>query len=115
MERVLDAITQATVEATEAERAVVFPLQQAARAHGQRRRRAHSTMTSPARRRRDERKIPAAVADTDGRVMLGRRCSLAATPGARGRDAVEATTLDLLAIFSSQAAVALKIPGSWSA
>ena len=73
MERVLDAIAQATVDATEAERAVVFlledgrlvPMASAGAAPG--------SIDGLARTAEAviERKIPAAVADADGRVMLG--------------------------------------------
>jgi len=114
MERVLDAIAQATVEATEAERAVVFlleegrlvPMASAGAAPG-----SIDDLASTAEAV-IEQKIPAVVADADGRVMLG--APLFVGGGAAGALVVEtrveptADDLDLLAIFSSQAAVALK-------
>jgi len=115
MERVLDAIAQATVEATEAERAVVFlledgrlvPMASAGAAPG--------PIDDLARTAADviDRKIPAAaVADADGRVTLG--APLFVGSAAAGALVVEtrveptADDLDVLALFSSQAAVALK-------
>jgi len=114
MDRIFDAIAQATVEATEAERAVVFLLEDG--------RLVPMASAGVASRSIDdlagtaetviERKIPAAVTDTDGRVMLG--APLFVGGGAAGALVVEARVeptaddLDLLAIFSSQAAVALK-------
>ena len=114
MERVLDAIAQATVEATEAERAVVFlledgrlvPMASAGAAPG--------SIDDLARTAESviEQKIPAAVTDADGRVTLG--APLFVGGGAAGALVVETRVeptpddLDLLAIFSSQAAVALK-------
>jgi signal transduction histidine kinase len=114
MERVLDTIAQATVEATEAERAVVFlleegrlvPLASAGAAPGSIDDLARTAETVM------EQKIPASVTDADGRVMLG--SPLFVGGGAAGALVVEtrveptADDLDLLAIFSSQAAVALK-------
>jgi len=114
MERVLDAIAQATVEATEAERAVVFlledgrlvPMASAGAAPG--------SIDDLARTAQAviERKIPTAATDPDGRVMLG--APLFVGGGAAGALVVEtrveptADDLEVLAIFSSQAAVALK-------
>jgi signal transduction histidine kinase len=114
MERVLAAIAQATVEATEAERAVVFlledgrlvPMASAGAAPG--------SIDDLARTAQAvlERKIPTAVTDPDGRVTLG--APLLVGGGAAGALVVEtrveptADDLDVLAIFSSQAAVALK-------
>jgi signal transduction histidine kinase len=115
MERVLDAIAQATVEATEAERAVVFlledgrlvPMASAGAAPG--------SMDDLARAAAEamDRKIPvAAVPDADGRVMLGAPLFVGgSTAGALVAETrVEPTEddLDVLALFSSQAAVALK-------
>jgi two-component system, OmpR family, phosphate regulon sensor histidine kinase PhoR len=114
MEQVLDAIAQATVEATEAERAVVFlleggrlvPMASAGAKPGSIDRlatRAEAVI---------ERKIPVAVADIDGLVTLGSPLFIGG--GAAGALVVEtrvepsADDLDLLALFSSQAAVALK-------
>lgn len=114
MERVLDAIAQATVEATEAERAVVFllddgrlvPMASAGAAPG--------SIDAIARTAQAvlERKIPVVMTDPDGRVMLGG--PLFVGGGTAGALVVEtrveptADDLDLLALFSSQAAVALK-------
>ena len=114
MERVLDAIAQATVEATGADRAVVFlledghlvPMASAGAAPG-----SIDDLASTAEAV-IEGKNPAAVADAGGRVMLG--APLFVGGGAAGALVVEmrveptADALDLLAIFSSQAAVALK-------
>lgn len=114
MERVLDAIAQATVEATEGDRAVVFlledgrlvPMASAGAAPG-----SIDDLASAAEAV-IERKNPAAVADADGRVMLG--APLFVGGAAAGALVVEmlveptADDLDLLAIFSLQAAVALK-------
>jgi len=115
MERVLDAIAQATVEATEAERAMVFlledgrlvPMASAGAAPG--------PIDDLARTAAEvmDRKIPSAtVPDADGRVMLG--APLFVGGGAAGALVVEtrveptADDLDVLALFSSQATVALK-------
>jgi signal transduction histidine kinase len=114
MERVLDTVVHVTVEATEAERAVVFlleegrlvPMASAGAAPGPIDDLARTAMTVI------ERKIPAAVTDADGRVRLG--APLFVGGGATGALVVEALVeptpddLDLLALFSSQAAVALK-------
>jgi signal transduction histidine kinase len=114
MERVLDAIARATVEATEAERAVVFlleggrlvPMASAGAAPGSIDHLAATAETVI------DRKIPATVAEVDGRVTLG--SPLFVGGGAAGALVVEtrvepsADDLDLLALFSSQAAVALR-------
>jgi signal transduction histidine kinase len=114
MERVLDAIAQATVEATEAERAVVFLLEEGRLVPMASAGAAPGSIDELARTAEAviERKIPAALADADGRVMLG--APLFVGGGVAGALVVEtrveptADDLDLLAIFSSQAAVALK-------
>jgi signal transduction histidine kinase len=114
MERVLDAIAQATVEATEAQRAVVFlledsrlvPMASAGTAPGSI---DHLTRTAQAVL---QGKAPTVITDPDGRVMVGG--PLFVGGGAAGALVVEtrvepsADDLDLLALFSSQAAVALK-------
>jgi signal transduction histidine kinase len=114
MERVLDTVAHATVEATEAERAVVFlleegrlvPMASAGAAPGPIDDLARTAMTVI------EQKIPAAVTDAEGRVRLG--APLFVGGGAAGALVVETSVaptpddLDLLALFSSQAAVALK-------
>ena len=115
MERVLDAVAQATVEATEAERAVVFlledgrllPMASAGAAPGP-----IDDLAVTAAKVIDQKIPAAAVADADGRVMLG--APLFIGGAAAGALVVEtrveptADDLDLLALFSSQAAVALK-------
>jgi signal transduction histidine kinase len=114
MERVLDTVAHATVEATEAERAVVFlleegrlvPMGSAGSAVG-----LIDDLASTARTV-ISRKAPTAVTDPDGRVRLG--APLFVGGGAAGALVVETPVeptpddLDLLALFSSQAAVALK-------
>ena len=114
MERVLEAIAQATVEATEAERAVVFlreggrllPMSSAGAAPGSTDHLATTAMAVI------ERRIPTTVAEVDGRVTLG--SPLFVGGGVAGAIVVETRVqpteddLDLLALFSSQAAVALK-------
>ena len=114
MERVLDTVAHATVEATEAERAVVFlleegrlvPMASAGAAPGPLDELAATAMTVI------EGKIPSAVTDAGGRVRLG--APLFVGGGAAGALVVETMVqptpddLDLLALFSSQAAVALK-------
>ena len=114
MERVLDAIAQATVEATEAERAVVFLLEEGRLVPMASAGAAPGSIDDLARTAETvmERKIPVSVTDAGGRVMLG--APLFVGGGAAGALVVEtrveptADDLDLLAIFSSQAAVALK-------
>jgi signal transduction histidine kinase len=115
MERVLDAVAQATVEATEAERAVVFlledghlvPMASAGAAPG-----AIDDLALTAAEVINQKMPAAAVADADGRVILG--APLFVGGGAAGALVVEtrvvptADDLDVLALFSSQAAVALK-------
>ena len=114
MERVLDTVAHATVEATEAERAVVFlleegrlvPMASAGAAPGPLDELAATAMTVI------EGKVPSAVTDAGGRVRLG--APLFVGGGAAGALVVETMVqptpddLDLLALFSSQAAVALK-------
>ncbi|HEX9127256.1 MAG TPA: response regulator, partial [Methylomirabilota bacterium] len=114
MERVLDAVAQATVEATEAARAVVFllengrlvPMASAGAAPGPIDELAKTAQAVI------ERKVPAAMTDDDGRMTLG--APLFVGGGAAGALVVETSVeptpddLDLLALFSSQAAVALK-------
>jgi signal transduction histidine kinase/CheY-like chemotaxis protein len=114
MEEVLEAIARATVEATEAERAVVFLLEDGRLVPKASAGAAPGPTDDLARTAQAvlERKIPTAVTDQDGRVMLG--APLFVGGGAAGALVVEtrvgptADDLDVLAIFSSQAAVALK-------
>jgi signal transduction histidine kinase len=114
MERVLDAIAQASVEATEAEKAIVFlledgrlvPMASAGAAPGSIDDLAETAQAVL------ERKIATAVTGPDGLVTLG--APLFVGGEAAGALVVEtrvepkADDLDMLAIFSSQAAVALK-------
>ena len=114
MERVLDTIAQATVEATEAETAVVFLLEEGRLVPMASAGAAPGSIDELARTAEVviERKFPAAVAGAGGRTMLG--APLFVGGGAAGALVVETRVeptgddLDLLAIFSSQAAVALK-------
>jgi signal transduction histidine kinase len=114
MERVLDTVAHATVEATEAERAVVFLLEEGRLVPMASAGAAPGSLDDLATTARTviERKIPAAVTDADGRVRLG--TPLFVGGGAAGALVVETMVqptpddLDLLALFSSQAAVALK-------
>jgi signal transduction histidine kinase len=114
-ERVLDAIAQATVEATEAERAVVFLLEEGRLVPMASAGAGPGPIDDLARTAAEaiERKMPgAATADADGRVMLG--APLFVGGGAAGALVVETRVeptpddLDVLALFSSQAALALK-------
>jgi len=114
VERVLDAVAQATVETTEAERAVVFlledgrlvPMASAGASPG--------SIDDLARTAKAvvERKAPVVVTDSDGRVMLGGPLivggGVAGALVAETRVEPMADDLDLLALFSSQAAAALK-------
>ena len=111
MERVLDTVAHATVEATEAvvfllEEGRLVPMASAGAAPGPLDELAATAMTVI------ERKIPSAVTDAGGRVRLG--APLFVGGGAAGALVVETMVqptpddLDLLALFSSQAAVALK-------
>ena len=114
IERILDAIARATVEATEAEGAVVFlleggrlvPMARAGAMAGS------VDRLVPTAQAVIERKVPVAMADVDGRVTLGSPLFLGG--GAAGALVAEtrieptADDLDVLALFSSQAAVALK-------
>src|SRR6266540_3874941 len=114
MERVLDTVAHATVEATEAERAVVFLLEEGRLVPMASAGAAPGPLDDLAATARTviEGKIPAAVTDADGRVRLG--APLFVGGGAAGALVVETMVqptpddLDLLALFSSQAAVALK-------
>lgn len=114
MERVLDTIAQATVEATEAERAVVFLLEKGRLVPMASAGAAPGSLDDLARTAQVvmEGKIPATVTDAGGRVRLG--APLFVGGGAAGALVVETHVeptpddLDLLALFSSQAAVALK-------
>jgi signal transduction histidine kinase len=114
MERVLDTVAHATVEATEAERAVVFLLEEGRLVPMGSAGSAVGLIDDLARTARSviNRKAPTAVTDADGRVRLG--APLFVGGGAAGALVVETQVeptpddLDLLALFSSQAAVALK-------
>jgi signal transduction histidine kinase len=114
MERVLDTVAHATVEATEAQRAVVFLLEEGRLVPMASAGAAPGPIDDLARMATTviERKVPAAVTDADGRVRLG--APLFVGGGAAGALVVETLVeptpddLDLLALFSSQAAVALK-------
>ena len=114
MDRILDTIAQATVEATEAERAAVFlleggrlvPMASAGLGGGS------LDELAEAARAVIDKKMPAMVSGQEGRMMLG--APLFVGGGAAGALMVEtpieptAEDLELLALFSSQAAVALK-------
>jgi signal transduction histidine kinase len=114
MERVLDTVAHATVEATEAERAMVFLLEEGRLVPMGSAGSGVGLIDDLARTARAviTRKAPTAVTDADGRVRLG--APLFVGGGAAGALVVETQVeptpddLDLLALFSSQAAVALK-------
>jgi len=114
MERVLDTVAHATVEATEAERAMVFLLEEGRLVPMGSAGSGVGLIDDLARTARTviTRKAPTAVTDADGRVRLG--APLFVGGGAAGALVVETQVeptpddLDLLALFSSQAAVALK-------
>jgi signal transduction histidine kinase len=114
MERVLDTVAHATVEATEAERAMVFLLEEGRLVPMGSAGSGVGLIDDLARTARTviTRKAPTAVTDADGRVRLG--APLFVGGGAAGALVVETHVeptpddLDLLALFSSQAAVALK-------
>jgi len=114
MERVLDTVAHATVEATEAERAVVFLLEEGRLVPMGSAGSAVGLIDDLARTARTviDRKAPTVVTDPDGRVRLG--APLFVGGGAAGALVVETHVeptpddLDLLALFSSQAAVGLK-------
>ena len=114
MERVLDTVAHATVEATEAERAVVFLLEEGRLVPMGSAGSAVGLIDDLARTARTviNRKAPTVVTDPDGRVRLG--APLFVGGGAAGALVVETQVeptpddLDLLALFSSQAAVGLK-------
>ncbi len=116
IERILDAVAQATVEATEAERSVVFLLE------GGRLIPMASAGTQPkaweplqaAASAAVERGVPTTLTEADGRVALA--APLVVRGGPMGALVVECPErvaptpedLELLALFSFQAAVALK-------
>jgi len=114
MERVLDTVAHSTVEATEAERAVVFLLEEGRLVPMGSAGSAVGLIDDLARTARTviNRKAPTVVTDPDGRVRLG--APLFVGGGAAGALVVETHVeptpddLDLLALFSSQAAVGLK-------
>ena len=114
MERVLDTVAHATVEATEAERAVVFLLEEGRLVPMASAGSGPGPIDDLARTAKTviERKVPMAESHADGRVRLG--APLFVGGGAAGALVVDTPVeptpddLDLLALFSSQAAVALK-------
>ncbi len=114
MERVLDTVAHATVEATEAERAVVFLLEEGRLVPMGSAGSAVGLIDDLARTARTviNQKAPTVVTDPDGRVRLG--APLFVGGGAAGALVVETQVeptpddLDLLTLFSSQAAMGLK-------
>jgi signal transduction histidine kinase len=116
MERILDAVAQATVEATEAERSVVFLLERdqlIPMASAGTQPKAWEPLQAAAQSA-VEKGVPTMLTGTDGRVSLA--APLVVRGGPMGALVVECPErvsptpedLELLALFSFQAAVALK-------